>query len=140
MILAGMYEVAPGADPHAKTLLQLLKMDDNIWMAEPVSTVLTIEKNIEGWCKVCKVTLSGPSGDPFGHAKSVCQDHLLADVEATLTNIPCASGYSTHRWRQGTNCMLEKSLGNWQVDKLQRILLFMADFNFLNNNLGRDAL
>ncbi len=33
-----------------------------------------------------------------------------------------------------------KSLGNWQVDKLQTILLEEADFNFLNKILGREAL
>ncbi len=48
MVLAGMYKAAPGTDPHAKTLLQLLKMDDSIWMAEPVSMVLATEEYIQG--------------------------------------------------------------------------------------------
>ncbi len=35
--------------------------------------------------------------------------------------------------------MIEKK-GNWQVDKLRIILLYKADFNFLNRKLGREAL
>ncbi len=55
---------------------------------ELVSTVLTTEEYIQGWRKAREVTSSGPSGYHFRHAKAVCQDQLLADVEATLTNTP----------------------------------------------------
>ncbi len=36
--------------------------------------------------------------------------------------------------------MIEKVQGNWKVDKLCTILLYEADFNFLNKKLGGDAL
>ncbi len=61
-------------------------------------------------------------------------------MEATLMNIPYALGYSPQWWRQGTNCMIEKKLGKWRVNRLHTIFLYEADFNFLNKKLGRDAL
>ncbi len=71
--------------------------------------------------------------------KEASSNEYLSNMEATPTNIPYVTGYSLKRWRQGTNCMIEKP-GNWRVEKLRMILLYEADFNFLNNNFRRDAI
>jgi len=52
-----------------------------------------------------------------------------------LLAIPMKMGFSYQRWRKGINVMLEKSLGNFQVNKLCIILLFEANFNQLNKHI-----
>jgi len=55
---------------------------------------------------------------------------------ATMADLPMRMGYSPRRWREGLNVMLEKIPGNFNVDKLQIILLFEADFNANNTPVG----
>ncbi len=65
-----------------------------IHLAPLVSIVITTEEYQIGWRKAQEHTSAGPSGYHFGHAKAAVTNQFLADVEATLTNIPCAMGYS----------------------------------------------
>ncbi len=97
--------------------------------ATPVSTVVTTEKYQQGWQRAREFTLVWPSGYHFGHSKDAATNKCIFDVEATLTNIPYASGYSPKRLQQGTN-LFDKKTGNWRVDKLCTILLYEADFIF----------
>jgi len=55
---------------------------------------------------------------------------------ATMADIPLKTSYSPNRWREGLNVMLEKSLGNFNVEKLRIILLFEVDFNANNKWTG----
>jgi len=48
---------------------------------------------------------------------------------AMMAKLPMRTRYSPHCWREGLNVMLEKVPGNFNVEKLQIILLFEADFN-----------
>jgi len=57
-----------------------------------------------------------------------------------MADIPLRTGYSPARWRKGLNIMLEKSPGNFNVEKLRIILLFKADFNANNKWLGRAVM
>ncbi len=58
------------------------------------------------------------------------------DFKATMTNIPYALGYSQQKKKQDRNCIDQSVPENWRVDKLWMILLYEADFNFLNKKLG----
>jgi len=58
-------------------------------------------------------------------------------LNATMADIPMSTGYSPEQWQKGLNIMLEKSPGNFNVEKLRIILLFEADFNANNKWLGR---
>ncbi len=93
-VLVGMYEVPLGMNEHAQSLIEFLKLEEPIRMAPPVSTVLTLQEYIQGWWKGHKVTSFGPSGFHFSYAKTVFEDRLLAEVQATMTNIPFPLGYS----------------------------------------------
>jgi len=86
--------------------------------------------------KARESTSLSPSGIHFGHyiAGTFNPDILL--LNATMANIPLNTGYSPERWRKGLNVMLEKSPGNFNVEKLRIILLFEADFNANNKWLG----
>jgi len=57
-----------------------------------------------------------------------------------MVNLPMKTGYSPHRWWEGLNVMLEKMLGNFNVEKLRIILLFEADFNSNNKWLGHAVM
>ncbi len=102
----------PGMDEYAKKLLSVLSMPASIHQAPPVSMVVTTEEYQMGWRKAREHTSAGPSGYHFGHVKASATNQFLDDVEATLTNIPYAMGYSPQCWQQGTNCMIEKKPGN----------------------------
>jgi len=49
-----------------------------------------------------------------------------------MADLPMKMGYLPNRWRDSLNVMLEKTPGNFNVEKLQIILLFKADFNANN--------
>jgi len=57
-------------------------------------------------------------------------------INATLTEIPLRTGFLYDRWKKGLNVMIEKSAGDFTVEKLRIILLFEADFNANNKWLG----
>jgi len=59
---------------------------------------------------------------------------------ATMADIPLKTGYSPDRWKEGLNVMLEKSPGNFNIEKLRIILLFEADFNSNNKWIGRAVM
>jgi len=51
---------------------------------------------------------------------------------ATMADIPLCTGYTPAQWRKGLNVMIEKTPGNFNVEKLHIILLFEANFNSNN--------
>jgi len=61
-------------------------------------------------------------------------------VNATLANIPLCTGFSYERWKKGVNVMIEKTCGDFNVEKLRIILLFEADFNTNNKWIGRAVM
>ena len=64
----------------------------------------------------------------------------IAEFEAQMADIPYKSGMSPARWNKALNVMLEKKKGNFRVDKLRAIVLFEADFNQNNKQLGRETM
>jgi len=79
---------------------------------------------------------SSLSGAHFGHYKAGTFNELINAVHMALSTIPMKTGFSYQQWWKGINVMLEKTPGNFQVDKLRIILLFKADFNQLNKHIG----
>jgi len=53
-----------------------------------------------------------------------------------MSDLPMKTGYSPQQWREGLNVMLEKTPRNFNMEKLQIILLFEADFNANNKWTG----
>ena len=72
----------------------------------------------------------------FGTLMASAQSDLIAEFDATMTNIPLISGYSPSRWRQAIDAVLLKKQGLYLVEKLRTIVLFEPDFNWLNKLLG----
>jgi len=71
----------------------------------------------------------------FGHCIAGTQESQIAQLNAHMALLPVATGCSPSCWRHGLNVML-KTLGNYDVECLQIILLFKVDFNQNNKWLG----
>jgi len=132
-VLAGTFEPPPSCDSFTKKVLAHLKRLSNVWQTKPP----TLSEYQYGWQKAREETSSSYSQVHFGHYMAGSQDERLADFNACMAAIPAATGYSPNRWQHGLNVMLEKSPGNYDVERLQIILLFEADCNQNNKWLGR---
>ena len=58
-------------------------------------------------------------------------------MEAAFLSIPLRSGYPLQAWRKGVDCTLVKKVNSYRVDKLRTIVLFKAEFNFINKAVSR---
>jgi len=57
-----------------------------------------------------------------------------------MANIPLFTSFTYDRWKKGLNVMIEKLTGDFNVEKLQIILLFEVDFNANNKWIGRAVM
>jgi hypothetical protein len=123
-----------GIDPHVIRILPFLKrgLDPGGFDLD-----ISVDDHKQGWKKAKEFTSSGPSGLHFGHFKAGCQRDTIASLDASMTSVPFKSGYSPLRWQHGTNVMLVKQPGDFRVHRLRTILLYEADFNQNNKQLGR---
>ena len=85
-------------------------------------------------------TSVGPSGITFAMMKAGTLDEEICAFDAAMTELPFQTGFAPERWRHGTDVMIEKKAGNFNVEKLRAILLYEADFNFGNKVIGREAM
>jgi hypothetical protein len=139
-VLAGTYVPPPGTDIYARKLFPHLAMDPSVAAAPPMKIVFSIEDHIKGWRKAREFTATGPSGLTFSHFIAATYDPLLASFDATMANIPYATGYSPIRWQSGTDVMIPKSTISLRVDKLRTLLLLDPEFNQNNKILGRSLM
>jgi hypothetical protein len=106
LVLNGSYVPPSGTDVYARKLFRQLAMSPSVSSAPPMSVVMS-------------------TSDP-----------MLASFDATMANIPYATGYSPLRWQSGTDVMIpNKSVASLRVDKLRTILLLDPEFN-QNNKLA----
>jgi len=132
-VLAGTFQPPPVCDLFAARLLQSLYRPTQV--AE--CPARSLHEYTTSWRKARESTSSSPLGIHFGHYIAGTFNPDILVLNAMMADIPMNTGYSPARWRKGLNIMLEKSLGNFNVEKLQIILLFEADFNANNKWLGR---
>ena len=76
-------------------------------------------------------------GTHFGHWITGYTDEEIGLIHTGMSNIPFMSGYSPERWRTGTNSIIPKETGNYNIKRLRKILLYEADFNFNNKTLAK---
>jgi hypothetical protein len=136
-VLRGSFVPPAETDPYAAVFIRHLRMNAAVLRHPPISTIIETETHVAGWRKAKERTSSGPSGLHFGHFKAGTRNTLISSFEATMANVPFATGYSPERWRHGTDVELLKKPGNFRVDSLRTILLYEADFNQNNKLLGR---
>jgi len=81
-----------------------------------------------------------PSSVHFGHYTTAITEDTIGKINAILANVRLLSGMAPKWWKQMLNVMLEKLAGNNNVEKLQIIMLFEANFNNNNKWLGRATM
>ena len=133
-ILDGTYVPPPDTDRGTALFLQALKRPPNVTQA-PANTLTSFKR---GWKLVKEKTSSGRLH--FGHFKAGCQHPLISWLHFGMSELPFTSGFTPARWRKGTDVMLLKKSGDYRLDKLRTIVLYEADFNFQNKQLGRSAM
>jgi hypothetical protein len=97
-VLAGTYVPPAGTDMYAKKLLLQLKIDPRVAQAPPMNGTFSTAEHSKGWRKAKAFTATGPSGWTFSHFIAGTFDPLLAAFDATMANIPYATGYSSLQW------------------------------------------
>lgn len=131
-ILNGIFVPPVGVDPYFVDLLPFLRRPETVYDVDP----FTETGFKQGWKKMKEFTgCQGPLH--FGHFQAIASDPLLSQWALSRLYDGFFSGASPDRWKIGTDIMIEKKAGVYNVDKLRTILLFQPDFNFGNKVIGR---
>lgn len=93
---------------------------------------ITTESWSSFWKTAKERTSSGPSNLHFGIWKAGAHSQLISDIDAIMTNVLMQAGYSPARWQKGLDVMLLKKPGVLLLEKHWTILLFEANFNYMN--------
>jgi len=135
-VIVGKLQPDPRTNKFVQKLLQHMQHPPQVhdWMP------WLLQKYSTGWQKSWETTESSPSGIYFGHYIAGTFNPNIQLFNATMTDLPMKTGYSPQQWRQGVNIMLEKTPGNFNVEKLRIILLFEVDFNANNKWMGRAVM
>jgi hypothetical protein len=139
-ILQGTFIPDPNMDPYTIQFLEHLKMEPEVRNAQPLSKAISTASYQESWGKMKGRTSSSPFGPTFVHYIAGSQDQSVADFDATMANIPYASGYCPEVWTKMTDVLIPKKTTSSAIEKLRIIVLFHALFNMNNKRVGRDMI
>ena len=67
----------------------------------------------------------------FNHMIAQSYSDKLTTIQVRKLNLIVRNGFPLDRWMNGILLLLQKEIGNIDIDKLRFIILFEADFNFL---------
>jgi hypothetical protein len=81
-------------------------------------------------------TSSSPFGPEFVHYIAGSRDLAIAKFDATMANIPYASGYNPEAWTKFIDVLIPKKSSSSAIEKLRIIVLFHALFNLNNKRIG----
>ena len=101
---------------------------------------ISMEDHAEGWKKMKERTSPGYSALSFAQFKAAAKNPESCAIDSILAEIPYRTGISPDRWLHGIDVMLQKQIGNFQIEKLRAILLYEADFNQNNKRYGRHLM
>jgi len=135
-ILAGAVNLPPLSDQYTKKFLLALARTPRLPEVVPCS----LPVYTRGWQKARETTSSSASGIHFGHYIAGTFNPEILLINTTLADIPLRTGFSYDRWQTGLNIMIEKTTGDFNIEKLRIILLFEADFNTNNKWISRAVM
>jgi len=118
-VLEGTFPIPNMCDRYTKQVLQHLQWPSDV----PVTRLPTLKEYIYSWSHAREETSFSYSTIHFGHYMAGAQDELIACFNAQMAMVPAAMGYSPNCWQHRLNMMLEKILGNIEVEWLRIILL-----------------
>jgi hypothetical protein len=77
-------------------------------------------------------TSSSPSGRHLGHYKAATLSEDLTKLHSTMMSIPLSAGFSSTRWQQIIDVMLERKHGDHRIHRKRIVALQESDFNKCN--------
>jgi hypothetical protein len=139
-ILDGTFIPAPDTDPYAVQFLEHLKMEPIFRSQEPISKAISTKSYQDSWKKMKANTSSSPFGPSFVEYIAGSRNDQIAEFDATMANIPYASGHTPEAWMQMVDVLIPKKTNSSAIEKLRIIVLFHALFNLNNKRVGRDMI
>jgi hypothetical protein len=138
-ILSGTFVPDPSLDPYAAKFITQLQMQEVVQGQELHKAISTASYQ-DSWRHMRPNTSCSPSGPSFVDYIAGSHDNDIADFDATMANIPYASGYTPKNWTQMTDVLIPKKSHSSLVEKLRIIVLFHAMFNMNNKRIGREMV
>ena len=127
----GTYQFPPGSDEATISLLhEAARLRLEMQELPPDTSDITEAEFLDFWSTAKEATSSSKSGRHFGHYKAICCHSSLIQLHVKSINLAARRGNPLVRWRQGVTVLLEKVVGNINIDKLRAICLLEADFNW----------
>jgi hypothetical protein len=136
-IMQGTYIPPPDTTHATKSFLRACKQNITT-NKNDVYEHLSFDHYCKAWSHAKEKTGSGLVH--FGHWKAGIQDEKIAKVQWRLTIIPPRHGFSPNVWQKATDVMILKKEGVLDLERLRTIVLYEADFNFLNKCIGRQVM
>jgi hypothetical protein len=130
----------PSMDPYAKIFIKHLKMEPAVRDAPLISKAISALSYQESWKKMRPNTSCSPYGPEFVQYIAGSRDKQIADFDATMANIPYASGYTPEAWTKFIDVLIPKKNASAAIEKLRIIVLFHALFNMNNKRIGREMI
>jgi len=112
-VLAGTFQPPPKCNLYMAKFLAQLSRPPTITEVFPWST----QDFCWGWQRAQESTGLSASGIHFGHYIAGTFNPEILVVNATLANIPLCTGFTYDRWKKGINVMIEKTCGDFNVEK-----------------------
>ena len=138
-ILNGTFIPSPNMDPYSVQFISQLTKPAAV-QDQQLSKAITTESYRKSWSKMKPNTSCSPSGPSFVDYIAGSRDPQIAAFDATMANIPYASGYTPSAWTQMTDVLIPKKSHSSLVEKLRIIVLFHAMFNMNNKRVGREMV
>ena len=96
-----------------------------------IDITITAEDFTSGFAKVHERISSSPSGRHMGHYKAAIRHKRLAQMYATMMDLPMKHQFAPTRWCKAIQVLLEKDKGRPNVERLRTIQLVEADLNMV---------
>jgi hypothetical protein len=135
-ILEGTFLPPENMDKYAVQFLAQLKMQPVV-QDQMLSKAITTESYKESWKIMKSTTSSSHFGPSFVDYIAGSRNDSIAEFDATMANIPYASGHTPEAWTKMVDVLIPKKSHSSLVEKLRIIVLFHALFNINNKRIGR---
>lgn len=135
-VITGEYELPTRCRKSVKEFLSACKKPGDF--KSLIDHHLSLEQYRKKWALAKERTSAGKAH--FGMWKAGARHAVLGRLEWILSTIPFTHGFSPDVWKTATDVMILKASGKTDLDSLRTVVLYEADFNFMNKQIGRAAV
>ena len=115
-------------------------MEQAVRDSKPLSKAISTKSYQESWSRMKPNTSSSPDGPAFVQYIAGSRNQQIADFDATMANIPYASGYTPEARTKMTDVLIPQKTTSAAIEKLRIIVLFHSLFNLNNKRIGRNMI